>query len=28
VPENYRWSSAGFYAGKPDEFRILTHFAD
>jgi putative transposase len=28
VPENYRWSSAGFYAGKPDEFGILTHHAE
>ena len=25
VPENYRWSSAGFYMGKEDEFGILTH---
>ena len=28
VPEDYRWSSAGFYYGKPDEFGILTHFAE
>jgi putative transposase len=26
LPENYRWSSAGFYMGMPDEFGILTHF--
>ena len=25
LPENYRWSSAGFYMGKVDEFGILTH---
>ena len=28
LPENYRWSSAGFYMGLPDEFGILTHYAD
>ncbi len=26
LPENYRWSSAGFYNGRPDEFGIVTHF--
>ena len=28
LPEDYRWSSAGFYMGMPDEFGILTHYAD
>ena len=28
VPENYRWSSARFYAGMGDEFGIVTHYAD
>ena len=27
-PENYRWSSAGFYMGMPDEFNILTHYTE
>ena len=27
-PENYRWSSAGFYMGKTDEFNILTHYTE
>ena len=26
VPENYRWSSAGYYMGGNEEFGILTHF--
>jgi REP element-mobilizing transposase RayT len=26
LPEDYRWSSAGFYMGMPDEFGILTHY--
>jgi len=28
LPEEYRWSSAGFYTGMPDEFGILTHYND
>jgi putative transposase len=26
LPEDYRWSSAGFYSGMNDEFGILTHY--
>jgi REP element-mobilizing transposase RayT len=27
-PEDYRWSSAGFYETGKDEFEILTHYMD
>jgi putative transposase len=27
-PEDYRWSSAGFYLTDEDEFKILTHYRD
>jgi hypothetical protein len=27
-PEDYRWSSAGFYYHGKDEFGILTHYMD